>query len=399
MKTLTGKEKEVFKKALKFSRGLYKSNFNELFGRKHRIEIPINHVDFNQSSNYKVVKAYLEEAGYKITDYVGGYAQKNWDKNTYKIGRLVKDNIYVRDKYRDCVYRQNLKMVISRHPYDLACASWNQDWRSCLCFEGGFNEDCLKNSIIANNLLIAYLVGCNRGNVMGRCFVIPYYDYDTGDLWLHPAKYSYGIFSKENIKFLEQWVDKNYNEKYVIPKLGKTKYKYSFHFPNELVYDNDDKKNIIIYNEKIMENRKTIRESINKGTIVTKYKQIVKNCDSANTEILIDELKKYIDYHSLYTDTLKTKMFYYYLTGEDLGINQEDYIEFLLREKLKIKPSETIQKYIIKKDKFTKFKDYIVNVDEKLNWDEGKRELKEWSRRRCIKENGVVYKRLLAKFV
>jgi hypothetical protein len=382
-----------------FSRGLYKNNFNELFGRKHRIEIPINHVDFSQSSNYKVVKSYLEDNGYTITDYVGGYAQKQGDKNTYKIGKLIKNNTYVSDKYRDCVYRQHLKFVISRHPYDLACASWNQDWESCLCFEGGFNEDCLKDSIIANNLLIAYLVGSNNNTVMGRCFIIPYYDYNTGDLWLHPAKYSYGIFGNDNIKFLEQWVNKNYNEKFVIPKMSLDTYKYSFRFPNDLVYDNDDRKQISIYNKKIMESRKTIRKYINKGTIITKYKQLMKAYPDSNTDILIEELKSYIDYHNLYENKSTEKMFYYYLTGEDMGVDYSEYLKFVVYENLKLIPSEKTHNYILKMDSFVKFKRYINNFDEKIDWKEGKEKLVDWAKQGYYKENGIAHTRLLAKFI
>ena len=136
MRVLNNEQKKVYKKAVKLSRGLFKNNFPELFpDGKHRFEIPITDVDYSHSEKYKLVKNYLEDENYTITDYVAGYAKRSGDKNIYKIGKLIKRNRYLSDKFRDCVYRQKFKFVISRHPYDIACASWNQDWESCLCFE------------------------------------------------------------------------------------------------------------------------------------------------------------------------------------------------------------------------------------------------------------------------
>mgnify|MGYP001588773498 FL=1 len=239
MKTLTCEQKLVYKKAIKLSRGLYKHNFTELFpDSKDRIEIQLDNVDYTVSDSYKLVNNYLNENGYNVDDYIGGYATKIGVKNKYKIGKIIKHNKYLTSNFRDCVYRQNIKLIISRHPYDIACASWDQDWTSCLNIEDGHNKECLHDMIIANSCMIAYTVSETNNTPLGRCFIIPYYNYDTGDLWLHPASTPYGLFPKECRSSLQDWLNINYNERYVVPKLGKSN--VIFKFPNDLVYDNED---------------------------------------------------------------------------------------------------------------------------------------------------------------
>ena len=245
--------------------GLYKNNFTELFqDKKDRLEIPLvnDNIDHTNSDSYKIINSYLTENGYQIDDYVGGYAIKKGDKNKFKIGKIIKHNKYLVTNFRDCVYRQKIKLVISRHPYDIACASWGQEWDSCLNIEDGINRNSIHDMIIANSCMIAYTVSATSNTPLGRCFIIPYYNYDSGDFWLHPASLPYGLFPEECRNFLKNWLNENYNEKFLAPKMKSKDMVVEFKFPNDLVYDNDDDQVVKYFNYNHMD-KLTIRKHIN----------------------------------------------------------------------------------------------------------------------------------------
>jgi len=409
MKILTGEQKRVFKKAVKFSRGLYKNNFPELFKNgKDRFEIAINNIDYSDSNSYKLVYNYLKENKYEITDYIKGYATKKDDKNIYKIGKIVKNNKYISDHFRDCVYRQNFKIVISRHPYDIACASWNQDWDSCLDFEDGFNVECINDMVIANSCIIAYMVSATKNTVLGRCFIIPYYNYQTGDYWLYTSDTPYGLFPYETLDFLREWLNKNYNEKYLAPKIQSKDIIVKFKFPNDLVYDNDDTGEIQYFNVKHM-NKYNVRKCINDNTI----ESILRDCYKINQkycglELILEETKNWYEYHKSYgrdenhRDMKNKRFLLYWLEGKDPEFKDvEQYFNYLNRHKLLINGSKSIQKWIIEDINFSEYQvnKYLKLIKDKVDWYEGKEAITQWSKDGYIKEGGVAQRRMFAKLV
>lgn len=407
MKTLSGDAKRVFKKAKKFSRGLYKNNFSELFPNgKDRLEIPITNIDYKNSQSFKIVDNYLKQNGYQITDYVGGYAIKKDDKNTYKIGKIIKNNTYVSNHFRDCVYRQRFKLVISRHPYDIACASWGQEWESCLDFERGFNDNCIHDMVIANSCMIAYLVSATKNTVLGRCFVIPYYNYESGDYWLYTSNTPYGLFPKETLIFLRKWLDKNYNEKYLAPRLNTTNIIVKFEFPHELVYDNDDIKTVKYFNGKYM-NRYTIRKHLNENTLEGILNDSYKlNGEYYRLDLILEETKKWYDYHKSYgrneniRDMKRKRFLLCWLEGKEPKENEiNEYFNYLSRYNLLIGGSKRIQQLIEDEYECSQYQvsKYLKLVKDKVDWKEVKDEIILWGKDGCIPEGGAVQRRLLAK--
>jgi hypothetical protein len=101
MNTLTYDKRNIFKKVNRLSRGLYKNIFTELFpNNKNRVELNLTNIDFTDSNSFKLVNNYLNDNGYKIHDYVGGYATKDGGKNIFKIGKLIKHNKYLLTNFR-----------------------------------------------------------------------------------------------------------------------------------------------------------------------------------------------------------------------------------------------------------------------------------------------------------
>ena len=378
MKSLSGEQRKVFKQAVKLSRGLYKNNFPELFsGGKHRLEIPIDNIDYTGSKSYKLIKNYLSENKYKIKDYVGGYAVKEGDKNTYKIGKIISKNKYLSNHFRDCVYRQKFKFVISRHPYDLACSSWNQDWESCLDWKTGFNNSCIHDMVIANSCMVAYLVSQSSNTVLGRCFVIPYYNYDTGDFWLATSSSPYGLFPKDCLKFLGDWLNKNYNEKYRLPKDGLDVI-MRYEFPNDLVYDNCDSRYVRALNIKLMDNKFAVRKMINEKTVEKTLAQFYKKSGSyPDVGLLLKECELWYKYHQSYgrDENVRDMKNMGYLISwlKDEHIDNVEYMKYLNSKKLKLnKRLYKVEKFIGNEDYNDNYEKYINIMIDKIDWKEGK---------------------------
>lgn len=384
MKSLTGEQRKVFKQSVKLSRGLYKNNFQELFPTgKHRIEIPIENVDYTVSKAYKLIKSYLAANNYKISDYVGGYATKENDKNIYKIGKIISKNKYLSDHFRDCVYRQKFKFVVSRHPFDIACSTWNQDWESCLDWKDGINGECLQDMVIANSCMVAYLVSRSSNTVLGRCFVIPYYNYDMGDFWLTTSSTPYGLFPKECLKFLGDWLNKNYNEKYRFPK-DNLNVLISYKFPNNLVYDNDDKKYVRALNTKLMDNKFAIRKMINQKTVEKTLVQFYKNKGAyPNLSVLLKECESWYRYHRSYgrdENLCDMKNMKYLITWlKDEHIDNKEYFDYIHSKKLTLnKRLYKVEKIIANEDYTNNYEKYMKMLDHKIDWKDGKEIWKEY---------------------
>tara|TARA_R110000765_G_scaffold7963_4_gene26096 strand:+ start:100804 stop:102051 length:1248 start_codon:yes stop_codon:yes gene_type:complete len=359
MVTLTRKHRELFKTSMQLSRGMYKMAYPEIFGNKDRIDVPVDMDDFIESStSYTLVKAYLDKLGYNITDYVAGYATKTGDKNQYKIGKVIKENSQLSNIFRDCSYRQNVKLVISRHPYDIACASYDQGWYSCL---HPFNGDCADwtyTALKTNMLLIAYLVPDNNKKgfqkPLGRILINPYFHDRSGLIWLQPASVSYGIFSDKYRETIKKWLNDNFNNKYVLPKMyGETS--FEFLFAEGLVYDNDDPQNAIIMNLNIINDRKVVRELLNRGILLQRLSFIkmrkLGDIMILDKGIIKQELKAYMDYHGLYekgSSKYQKTMFAHYFINEIEPPRHDayEYMEFLHNNKMKFSRSRVIEKYL-----------------------------------------------------
>lgn len=244
----------------KNSKAYTRDNINSLFDGKDRIVIS-NDLKINTtiSPHFDKIKYALMDLGYytDIYHYIDNKAWKIGDfrpvkTQFYRIGKLLNAHenseellhIFKNDESRNLSSNKSYKVVLSRHPYDVAGQSTGRHWKSCLRLpqkndkltssgkvdRGGIYCQLVKNDI-REGVLVAYLVYSEDNNIsnpLARITVKPYQGED-GDLAYGVGKI-YGAKNNEFSKFVEDWVDDNLNN-----DLKSNSY---FHYPH--LYDDDD---------------------------------------------------------------------------------------------------------------------------------------------------------------
>lgn len=207
-----------------------KNRYQEIFGGKWRIALPIN-VETDQDKLNKPetkVAKFLDKLGYEIVDYKAGLAKQNlekyearintlaqdeftlfrlhsqyndydykstydsivddlkkknkFDKRTVKIGGLLQSDpellkLFMNDGTRSAKYvpQNNFSVVISRHPVDIGAMSTDQNWTSCMSlpdpkkgdFTGGVNCSYVPTEIAIGSV-VAYLVKQGNENLKDK---------------------------------------------------------------------------------------------------------------------------------------------------------------------------------------------------------------------------------------
>jgi hypothetical protein len=222
--------------------------FSDWFGGEERVYLP-----FEESA--VVVDSDVEEAlnslGFKITDYIRGYAEK--DGRRLKIGKvlarakrdaikhinnLVKNlegtegtegrineleehkaslNIYwdnVSASFRDSPHRAhkehrgNLMIIISQNPHDLAQMSYERSWTSCMNLgEGAYYRELLCE--VEGGGLVAYLVNQDDTEIkkpIARIH-IRRFDGQDGRVIAVPENTVYGEDVEGFSKVVQNWLD------------------------------------------------------------------------------------------------------------------------------------------------------------------------------------------------
>lgn len=358
---------QVAKEALKLSNNGYKEMYPLLFAKnQHRIYLDFGDLNINLTeldSNIEDINSCLNPRGYTIVDYKKGICEKQNDKNVYKIGKLLRKynqscllSIYNNDPYR--VGQKNLALVVSRHPYDLACASYNRSWHSCLNFETGGNRNRLKNMIEQNSVLICYLINKNdKGikNPLGRILIYPYETEDK-KVWLRVVVREYGLFYKPLIVYLNSWLDKNYNNKTI--KWDDDTPSIKFKHPKNCYNDNNLAEFSIIN-----PNFKSIDFDISSGKIIDTYKKY-------DRQEMISKIKKYLEKN----ESIKLQLFYDCIT-QNININNvSNIIDFLYQYKFKILRNQLIEKCLIQSSdvQLEHFKKYLKCLkNSRFRWKKG----------------------------
>ena len=142
-----------------FNKERYVEIFKKYNGDKnhYRIYLPLKGETLvNNTGTEKEVTDYLINAGYEVIDYVKGICKFKDAKNTSKIGQVLtklgaKDNeakrlmkSFVEDENRKAGAKEQLMVVISRHPYDIAGADTDRDWTNCMTMAHGTSERVTK---------------------------------------------------------------------------------------------------------------------------------------------------------------------------------------------------------------------------------------------------------------
>ncbi len=198
---------------------------SEIFKGKNRIYIPFES-DIKKIKPDKLVDYVLKDNGYKITNYLEGYCEK--DGRTFRIGKVLNQlkedeilDIFKKDPYRN-IKEGNFLICISKHPYDIAGMSTDRGWTSCMEIGEGYYKKYMSREI-KEGTVIAYLINRNDMNInhpYGRVTIKPYINEKTQKIGWGASYSCYGsVLRDENDglknKFLEtvnSWIKTNMNK-------------------------------------------------------------------------------------------------------------------------------------------------------------------------------------------
>jgi len=189
--------------ARKYVKGFDRTRYANIFNKygsgkgrdKYRIYIPIDTKKPLLDKEVIVpveILTFLKEKKMVVDNYLVGTALLPDGKRTVRIGRLLAKEpwlkkIFDNDPGRKGIAADELLVVISRHPYDIAGMSFDRGWTSCMNLEKGGNKKYVP-SIIKAGVLVAYLVKNDDKNInapIARVLLKPYRK--AGDTILVPS--------------------------------------------------------------------------------------------------------------------------------------------------------------------------------------------------------------------
>jgi len=233
--------KKLFNEALslkvakKFSKDWNREHYDHWFGKNvYRLYFNHSSGDFLDESPNKKIEKVLNANGYEIENWESGLAKKKGtDKNFIKIGKLLqrldpdlkKNFDLMKDKTSKILNASDddLMIVISRHPYDIAGMSTDRDWKSCTELDkktGKIKTSHGENieKYIKNNALIAYLIKSDDKNInapIGRIIIYPYTNTkDEKNQVLVLADEGYGKTTDNMRKIIQKWLDQKQGKKF-----------------------------------------------------------------------------------------------------------------------------------------------------------------------------------------
>jgi len=191
----------------------YKNYLNDVFKGEDRL-----YIDFIPENDVPApaeIGHYIKETGeYEILDYKKGLAKSNKGR-LMKIGKILVNRpdllkIFQEDKNRAGGKKSSFKIVISRHPYDIAGMSTGRGWTSCMNLKGGAQCEYVARDIKEGSI-VAYVIDSDDENIekpMARIIMKPFINVnDPSDILLFPEQKIYGTnisgFRERIIKWLE----------------------------------------------------------------------------------------------------------------------------------------------------------------------------------------------------
>lgn len=116
----------------------YTEEMNKAFNNKDRIILPFKSENNAYSATENVVRRKLYNYFMDHKDYIEGYVTDTKTKQKFRIGKILQNwgEYDLLDEFKKDESRQfgnkEFVIVISRHPYDIAGASDDRNWSSCL---------------------------------------------------------------------------------------------------------------------------------------------------------------------------------------------------------------------------------------------------------------------------
>ncbi len=247
--------KENLPKELWYDKSEGYKNWDNLFGKGvNRISIPLTNrkklkLPKSNSLMDRINKVFIP-LGYKInsfSDYIDNKVYKIGDtKNPMKIGKLISKSSPLLFQEFDTeterrywannikINAEKLKIVISRHPYDLLGMASGRDWRSSSCMRLGSKDDKVYLDILSSmgerredevggvhrkdikediyqGVLVAYIVNIDDDNInkpLSRLLIKPYVNNDdeTDIVWVSSDKV-YGQNIEGFKESIDSWID------------------------------------------------------------------------------------------------------------------------------------------------------------------------------------------------
>lgn len=250
--------------------GAYKiDKINKIFGKKDRLvyDIDLNVSDLLSMNNpiiYKITNFITNKfPDYEIksiNDYINGYAYKKTDedkKQPLRIGKMLtkfsdeKDvdallKSFKNDPLRSTKKYNKYKVVISRHPYDIAGMSTDRNWSSCMNLgykgihfsnsDAGVNKHYVQNDI-SEGSIIAYLISPTDVHENGkpaihrplsRILMKPHINENIRNDYAYSRGRTYGASNPKFSQFIDKWLIENINNDTV----GKRYYMPSSLYPD-----------------------------------------------------------------------------------------------------------------------------------------------------------------------
>lgn len=198
-----------------------KRELDLVFSNNERLYLPfkIELKDVLKSSKAKRIKTYIsQKLEVEEFDYIKGKVKAK--KQTYKIGKLLKDNVRLAKEFQQDPARisEELLVVISRNPLDIIKMSTDRGWASCMTLDidstglySGFNNTAARIiQFINEGGLISYLIRKKDKDIqdpLSRILIKPYYS-DRGYLTYHASKV-YGLPNIFYYNFVKKWAKIN----------------------------------------------------------------------------------------------------------------------------------------------------------------------------------------------
>ena len=182
---------------------------------KHTVEVPLKEKHILPPKH--IVKA-LGEAGHSEVNYSKGVVKDKYGREI-KIGKALakagkhkelKD--YENDPQRSA--KSEHKVIISRHPHDVAGMSTNQGWTSCMNIKNGIYKSKLKDDV-KHGTHVAYLVhkdATNTDKPVARIALKPYVNQQDKKI-LRPENKTYGTSNSNFHKTVDAWSKKHFPAK------------------------------------------------------------------------------------------------------------------------------------------------------------------------------------------